>query len=123
MSGIDILVGTNVLINLSEGKKGLNDYLQGNRLFVSAITEIGLLGWYKISEREKKFFLSLLSDCLVVELLAEVKSLAILLKQKNKLKLPDAIIATSSLYLEMPLLTFDSDFQKIHNLNLILLDN
>ncbi|MBS1489503.1 MAG: PIN domain-containing protein [Bacteroidetes bacterium] len=121
MSGIDILVDTNVLINLSEGKKRLNDYLQG--IFVSAITEIELLGWYKISEREKKFFLSLLSDCLVVELLAEVKSLAILLKQKNKLKLPDAIIATSSLYLEMPLLTFDSDFQKIHNLNLILLDN
>ena len=44
MSGIDLLIDTNILINLFEGKKGLNTYLQGNRLFLSVISEIELLG-------------------------------------------------------------------------------
>lgn len=88
----------------------------------SVISEIEVLGWFKISEKEKRFFTSLLSDCRVMELSSEIKRIAIELKQKHKLKVPDAIVAATSIHLGIPLLTFDSDFE-IQNLNLLLLDN
>jgi predicted nucleic acid-binding protein len=121
MNGIELVIDTNVLINLAEGRPGLDQYLDGNRLYVSAITEIELLGWYKITRDQASFFSSLLGDCKIVDLKAEVKRLAIDLKQKQKIKLPDAIIAATSLYLDLPLLTYDSGFEKIRNVNLILL--
>jgi hypothetical protein len=65
MNGIDLVVDTNILINLAEGKPGADHYLSHNRLFVSIITEIELLGWHKITEIHKKFFVELLKDCKV----------------------------------------------------------
>lgn len=56
MSGISILVDTNVLINLAEGKDHIDRYLQGNLLYVSVITEIELLGHPNISAKEIRFF-------------------------------------------------------------------
>jgi predicted nucleic acid-binding protein len=43
------------------------------------------------------------------------------LKQKHRIKLPDAIIAATAVYLDIPLITFDSDFDKIDDIKLILL--
>lgn len=122
MNGIELLVDTNVLINLVEGKGDLVDKLKGNRLFVSVITEMELLGWYKITDVQKKLFVALLLECKVVDFSMEIKSIAIAIKQNQRVKLPDAIIAATSVYLEIPLMTFDADFQKIKDLNLLLLE-
>jgi len=45
------------------------------------------------------------------------------LKQKYQIKLPDTIIAASAIYYDIPLVTFDSDFTQITELNLILFKN
>ena len=37
------------------------------------------------------------------------------------MKLPDAVIAATALYLDIPILTADKDFAKIKNLDLLLL--
>lgn len=122
MNGIELRVDTNVLINLVECKGDLLDKLNGNRLFVSVITEIKLLGWYKITDAHKKLFVSLLRECKIVDFSTEIKSIAIAIKQSQRVKLPDAIIAATSVYLGIPLMTFDADFQKIKDLNLLLLE-
>ena len=44
------------------------------------------------------------------------------IKQQHPIKLPDAIIAATAIYLDMPLLTFDRGFRNISNLKLIMLD-
>jgi predicted nucleic acid-binding protein len=121
MNGIEILVDTNILINLSEGKENVDRYLDNAHIFVSVITEIELLGWHKITESQNRFFRTLLNDCQVIELLPEVKRTAIEIRRTNKIKIPDAIIAATSLYLDIPLLTHDSGFSKIKNLNLLLI--
>jgi len=41
------------------------------------------------------------------------------LKRENKIKLPDAIIAATSNYLKMPLLTADKGFAKIKEIQLL----
>lgn len=121
MNGIEILVDTNILINLSEGKNGIDRYLDNAFIFVSVITEIELLGWHKLTESQNQFYQSLLKDCQIVELTPEVRKNAIAIRKTNKIKVPDAIIAATSMYLDIPLLTFDSGFSKIKNLNLLLI--
>ena len=122
MSGTDLVVDTNLLINLAEGLPGADHYLTGNKLFVSVITEIEILGWHKISNEHKIFFNALLKDCKIVELMPDIKRIAIELKQKQKIKLPDAIIAATAIYLDIPLLTYDLGFEKVKSLHLILLN-
>jgi predicted nucleic acid-binding protein len=39
----------------------------------------------------------------------------------SRIKLPDAIIAATAIYLDLPLLTFDSDFHNIPELKLMIL--
>ncbi|SOD80580.1 type II toxin-antitoxin system VapC family toxin [Spirosoma fluviale] len=122
MNGTNILADTNIFINLSEGKGDIEPYLIGKDVFVSVISEIELLGWHRISENEKIFFETLLNDCSLIELIPAIKDQAIRLKQIHKIKLPDAIIAATALFLGIPLLTFDSGFAKIDGLDLVLLD-
>lgn len=122
MNGTKFLAYTNVFINLSEGKGDLETYLDGKDLYVSVVSEIELLGWYKISDEGKLFFEALLDDCLIVELIPAIKEHAIRIKQHHRIKPPDAIIAAIALFLGIPLLTFNSDFAKNAGLNLVLLE-
>jgi hypothetical protein len=43
----------------------------------------------------------------------KIKEQTILLKQKYKLKLPDAIIAATAIVYKLPFLTSDADFKNI----------
>jgi len=58
----------------------------------------------------------------VIELNNEIKNIAIELRQQAKIKTPDAVIAATSIYLRLPLITSDKGFKSIKNLELILLD-
>ncbi|WP_254561644.1 type II toxin-antitoxin system VapC family toxin [Dyadobacter diqingensis] len=122
MNGEKILADTNVFINLAEGKEGIEPHLQGKEIFVSAITEIELLGYYQITEAEKNYFKLLLNDCSILELTDAIKQRAIDLKQKHRIKLPDAIIAATAQFLKVGFVTFDKGFSNIPNLDLILLE-
>ncbi len=121
MSGTDLFVDTNVLINLAEGRSGTDQYLEGNNLFVSVVSEIELLGWHKITTTQQNYFRSMLGDCSIIGITNPVKELSIQLKQKHKVKLPDAVIAASAMPLGVPLLTFDKGFEKFKNLDLIVI--
>lgn len=120
MSGINIVVDTNVLIYLSEGKSNSNLYLDGNLIYLSVISEMELLGHQRISPKEISFYEKLLGECTIIELLRPIKEEAIKLRQSMQIKLPDAIIAATSIYLNAPLLTFDKEFAKIKNLDVII---
>jgi len=41
-------------------------------------------------------------------------------KQKHTVKLPDAVIAATAIYLDLPLLTFDKNFESILNLKVMM---
>jgi predicted nucleic acid-binding protein len=122
MNGDRVLADTNVFINLSEGKGNVVPFLENKKVFISVVSEVELLGWHKISANEKIFFAALIEDCSIIELIKPIKDITILLKQKHKIKLPDAIVAATAIFLGIPLLTFDTDFSKIEELDLILLE-
>jgi predicted nucleic acid-binding protein len=120
MNGFSFIADTNFLIDVHEGQEKTLPFLDGTAI-ISAITEIELLGWYNISKSDVKELQDLLSDCIIIELNAEIKNLAIKIRQQAKIKTPDAIIAATSLYLQLPLVTSDKRLQSIPDLELILL--
>ncbi|WP_370582917.1 PIN domain-containing protein [Pontibacter rufus] len=63
---------------------------------------------------------NLLSATTIVDINSEIKKIVIRLRKSYKIKLPDAIIAASSYYLQLPLLTSDKDLSKLTELNLLL---
>lgn len=64
----------------------------------------------------------MLNDCQIIEMSVEIKNYAIKLRQNYKIKIPDAIIASSSIIHGLPLISSDADFKKIKELNLIFLE-
>ncbi len=120
MNGNSIVLDTNIILYLLNGDEQLSAMLSGMELFVSVISEIELLGYNGIGEDDKlkiKFFLS---ECSIIFLDNEVKELSIKIKQKFKVKTPDAIIASTAILFNLPLITADKGFEKISDLDLIV---
>lgn len=121
MSGIDFLADTNILLYILEGNQRVQPFVK-NTLAVSAVSEIEMLGWYKINNREISIINGLLKNCFIIELLPSIKDIAIKIKQKRKIKLPDSIVAATAIYLDVPLLTADKSITKIRELNSLLVE-
>ncbi|MDR3696444.1 type II toxin-antitoxin system VapC family toxin [Mucilaginibacter sp.] len=120
MNGFSFVADTNFLIAVHEGKDFTEPFLD-SAVVVSVISEIELLGWYKLQPEENRILRSLLDDCIIFELTADIRKLAIELRQQIKVKTPDAIIAATSIYLQIPLITSDHHFKKVPGIELILL--
>ena len=120
MNGFDFVADTNFLIDIHEGNEKVIPFLEGTAI-ISVISEIELLGWYKLNEDEKQKLRLLLDDCIIFELTAEIRKLAIEIRQQKKVKTPDAIIAATAKYLQLPVITSDKGFKNISGIELILL--
>lgn len=120
MNGNSIVLDTNIVLYLLNGNDELASILNKMQLFVSVITEIELLGYHEISDLDKLKIKYFLSECKVVPLNDEIKDLCIDIKQVSKVKTPDAIVAATSIFYQMPLITSDKGFEKIENLDLFL---
>ena len=122
MSGIRILCDTNTLIHLLGNNTDVADFLTGKQISISVITELELYGKQNMTSSETAIIDMLVENCFVIDLLPSIKQLVKRIKQKYKIKLPDAIIAATAIYLDIPLVTFDTDFESVENLKLILLN-
>ncbi len=123
MSGNRLFVDTNIILYLLSGNETLAELLHEKELYVSFITQLELLGYQSISEKDQEILEEFLSQCIIIDVNNRIKDEVIRLRKNYKIKLPDCIIMASSLYLNMPLLTADSDFQKVKELNLVYFEN
>jgi predicted nucleic acid-binding protein len=63
-----------------------------------------------------------LSNCKIIDINRSIKDTAINIRKSNKLKLPDAIIAATTLYLNIPLITADKGFKNIDDIISVIVD-
>lgn len=77
MSGDSFLLDTNTVLYLLNGDKTLSEFLFNKTLYISFITEIELLGYSKISAKEKNVIKSFIDDCIVIDVNSEIKRSAI----------------------------------------------
>ncbi|MCK4640732.1 MAG: PIN domain-containing protein [Candidatus Marinimicrobia bacterium] len=54
-----------------------------------------------------------MKETIIIDINESIKSHTIYLRTKYNLKLPDAIVAATARFLQIPLLTADRDFKKI----------
>ncbi|HKK10699.1 MAG TPA: PIN domain-containing protein [Bacteroidales bacterium] len=64
----------------------------------------------------------LIDSCFVQDINPQIKTLTKEIMQNQSVKVPDAIVSASAIYLDMPLFTFDTDFKRIDGLELLLLE-
>ena len=120
MNGIDFFVDTNILIYVLEGHPAVLGITRCS-LAISVISEIELLGKKDITLYETRAIGNLLKDCEIINVNDEIKDIAISLKQKQIVKISDAIIAATAKSFNLPLITADKDFKKIEGIDIILL--
>jgi predicted nucleic acid-binding protein len=121
MSGVDFLADTNFIIHLNQGNPLVEPFLEYN-FGVSFVTEIELLGAFSISKTKKAQLNDILKDCEIFEMNSEIKQMCIKIRQQYKMKIPDAIIASTAIICKIPLINSDRDFEKIKEIDLIFIE-
>jgi predicted nucleic acid-binding protein len=119
MSGNNILLDTNIVLYLLNGEDTLIPLLEEKNLFLSFITQLELLGNSNLTPKDILKIEQFITECTVIDITTGIKEIAITLRQKYIIKLPDCIIMATSLWLNMPLITADHDFKKIDIADLI----
>jgi predicted nucleic acid-binding protein len=119
MSGTKYLADTNILPYIISGNSSIKDYINSD-FYISEITEIELLGNKGVSKQDLDIRKEAIDGSAFVNISEQIKQVTIHLKQIYTLKISDAIIAATSIYLSSPFLTANKDFKKIKELDLIL---
>ena len=119
MNGGNVLVDTNICLYLFSGNETIAEILDGNSIFISFITQLELLSYSNLSNSDLIKIQSFIDDCIVIDLNEDIKETVVELRRKYKIKLPDSIIAATSEYFDIPIITTDKGFKKIDELNVI----
>jgi predicted nucleic acid-binding protein len=122
MNGHSVLVDTNILIYLFKNNERVFELLNGREIWVSFITEIELLSFEGHTPTEIQTIRKFLNQCKIIDVNRSIKEAAIDIRIKDKVRLPDAIIAATAQYLNMPLVTADKDFRKIDRIVSLIID-
>jgi predicted nucleic acid-binding protein len=119
MNGNSILLDTNIVLYLLKGEETLIPLLEEKNLFLSFITQLELLGTRYLNPDDTFKIKQFISECTVIDIMPEIKEIAISIRQNYNIKLPDCIIIATSLWLNMPLISADKEFTKIDIADLI----
>jgi len=119
MNGNSFIVDTNIILYLLDGQELAFQLTNDKSIYISFITEIELLGFKKLKSSEEKRINNLLHDSIIIDINTPIKQIAIALRKKYSLKIPDLIIAATSIYMDLPLISADIVFKKVTELNFI----
>ena len=117
MNGISVMIDTNVAIALLNGDDKLAEMFDGKDVRISFITELELLCKPGLRNSEKQDIQSFIDDCTILDINPSIKEITISIRQSHKIKHPDAIIAATCIYWNLPFFTRDDDFKNIKGLN------
>lgn len=123
MSGIEILIDTNICIYLLNGDLVLGNLVQDQTIFISVITEMEL---YAFGGNNANSLIALDNFVKLVNITnfdEAIKKNTITIRRESKLKLPDCIIAATAITNKMLFITSDKAFKSVTDLNLFLYDS
>ena len=121
--GLKALLDTNAIIALLKNQGNLSNILSNySEVYISVVSILEFQSFQNISESDLVLFDRFLSRIIVVDLsqsnyLLLKKIIAI--RKIKALKLPDAIIASTSIVLNADLFTSDRSFLKIEEINVV----
>lgn len=120
MNGEGILLDTNAIIYFLEGRSRIAEQiLRAETVYYSVITEIELLSAAHLSDQDETTIRGFLTFCRRVDLTPDIVEQAIQIRRADRMRTPDAIIASSALVLNVPLITADKQFDRVAGLNIV----
>jgi predicted nucleic acid-binding protein len=120
MTGNKLLLDTNAVLYVLAGDETLAAFLNGKDLYLSVISELELLSYKKLTQKEQKAINSFLAELKIENISEEIKKNTIQIRKSTNLKLPDCIIAATSIALNIPLVTSDKQLSNIKGFDIIL---
>ncbi len=118
MSGNRLFLDTNAVIYLLQGDERLEDLTKGKTIFISAVTTAELFS-KSLQTAEAKIVHQFVQDVLVIHTNDIIVRQCGELRQQTKIKIGDALIAASAIFLGVPLVSADKVFRKIEGLSFI----
>ncbi len=118
------LIDTNIIIyylrnEIPEKEIEKLETIFENSFNISTITKIEVLGWHKITEKDKEQINFFLNNAKVFYINKSVEKKVIEIKQKHKIKTPDAIIGATALKNKFTIVTRnEKDFNKIDKIKI-----
>lgn len=112
MSGELVCVDTNIIVYTLAGRQDLSDKVRGKTVVLSVVAEIEALSFPGLTDKDRQMITTYVQRCTVIGIGDRVKHEAVRLRSVHKLKLPDAIIAATTLVLDATLLTADKGFSR-----------
>src|SRR5947208_3102596 len=119
MSGNKFLIDTNVIIYHLAGNSDVERLLDNAVLYISALTFAELLSKRGLTSSEEQIVRSYIQSIYIIHTNDFICEVAADIRRAKKIKLPDAIIAATCFFLDIPLVTFDSDLDNIPDLKII----
>lgn len=113
MSGTSIVLDTNICLYLLNGDRQLAEMLTDTPFRISQITRMELLSYSGITREELKRVQVFLETWPVEPIHHAIEDMAILMRRKHRLKLPDSIIAATASHLDIPVMTADQRFERL----------
>lgn len=120
----EFLIDTNILIYYYDDLIPVStvhmvDEILRQSFNISIISRIEFLGWQKYNEKQYKKAVLFVENANIISLSEEIASEAIRLKRKKRIKLPDAVIASTCLVNDFTLVTRNrDDFKGIKGLKI-----
>jgi predicted nucleic acid-binding protein len=114
-----LILDTNVIAYFFEGNKQAGKIVNLNDIVISAIILIETLSSKKIPTDKREVMEGFLQALTVIESNPQINKIAIGFRLKYSLDTPDAIIAATAKYLDLPLVTADKVFFKIKEIEII----
>lgn len=123
MSGSRYLIDTNAIVVLLQGNNQLAQLLkQASWLGISVISQIEFLAFPELSQADQQLFEAFLQRVEVIDLKSNdnvLISQIIEVRQRFRLKLPDAIIAAMAIQNSANIVTADKAFSRVDTLSVI----
>ncbi|MDZ7852550.1 MAG: type II toxin-antitoxin system VapC family toxin [Halomonas sp.] len=118
MSGNRYLLDTNYILGLLKSSPKVMDDISRRGILTnqgaySVITRLELLGYPGITDQEHRLILEKLQRLSYLPLTRPIEEQTIRLRRTHRVKLPDAIIAATSMVHGLDLLTFDQKLTSI----------
>ncbi len=114
MNGNSALLDSNIIIYLSKREVPLSFLDQFDEHFISVITYMEVLGYQFRNPKEEEFIREMIEVFRILFIDQKVADMAIEIRKKCRIKLPDAIIAATATSLNLCLVTRNiHDFEKV----------
>ena len=116
-----ILADSNLIIYAASGKHlDLIEWFAQNQPVASAVSLVEVLGYYKLTAKEKAALENLFAELTVLYPTTEIFEIAVELRQQRAVSVSDALIAATALHHNLTLATHNTkDFEWIKSLSLV----